>query len=447
MVGSWIVRGIDQGNMGKAQMSGWRAYSADPSQLGGLGQGEHAILPGSASRAPLSLGMVFLLLFTMIVIGRVTEAFPGLESLRLGLVTGGIGLFLWMFSRSSIGEKLPTEIPQVKYVLLLLGLAVVTIPTGIWPGGSFMIVTGGYIKTVLFFVLVIYWCRSLQDVRRMIWACCLGLTAQVVYGLLAGQMVGGRFHAASSTYDPNDLALVLAMFLPLMIYLLSSSGPIAKLVVVGMVATFLYGFILAQSRGGFLALLVIGCLIIFRSRLSRPSKLFLVGITLVVFGALAGSSFWDRIETIWDPKTEYDRTAGGRTWIWKTGLTIMATQPWGVGAGSFVIAEGMSHGGEGKFEAAHNTFLQVGVELGVMGLAVFLLLFVRSLKDLSRIQAGLTSWGKDAGVVALASALEVGIWGFLVGSLFLETAYSPSTYLMVALTVVCARLGRPSVSS
>lgn len=415
-----------------------------------------ATLPGTVSaisapardRAQLSWGMVFLMLFTLVVVGRIQEMTPALASLRLGLVTGGLVGFAWLLAPGSLQDKVPLQIKQVRYVLMLLGLAVITIPVAVWPGHSFEAVTGRYWKAVLLFLMVLYWCRSIQDARRMVWICCLGVVGLVVFGIFTGQTADERFHAGSNSYDPNDLALALVMVLPLLLYLFSVSGPGYKFVLAGMAFVCLYGVVLTRSRGGLLGLLALGALILTRSSLSRASKLVVVAISILVFGTPASTVYWDRIQTMWAPKTEYDRTAGGRIEIWKTGLMLMATHPWGVGIDGFTTAEGLSHGGKGKWSAAHNSFLQVGTELGIAGLAIFLLLLARTIKDLRRIQANVPVTANYSNpVMVLASALEVSLWGFVVGGFFLSQAYNGLLYILLALSVACARLAMPLEAS
>jgi O-antigen ligase len=430
-------------------------------------------------RPPLSMGMVFLLLFVMVFIGRIQEAIPVLAPLRVALITGGLAFLIWLVRPGSIQEKIPIQYRPVKYVLMLLGLGLMTIPISLWPGGSFEAVTQGFSKSVLLFLLVLYWSRSIPDVRRILWACCLSTVGLVVSALLAGRADVERFNV-STTYDPNDLALTLVIAIPLILYLFSASRHgLMRLVLIGMAFVSLYGIMLTQSRGGFLALLVVGGLILWRGKMSRTSKLAAMAFALVVFGIMAGQGFWERIETIWDPKTEYDRTYGGRSELWKTGLKLMAIYPLGTGMNTFTTAEGMTHGGMGKWSAAHNSFLEVGVELGVAGLVIYLLLLMRTFKQLRRIQSlarapdsshgqarkssalgngargkaspgvrPVTDGGSHKGeVAALASALEISLWGFVVGGFLLSFAYSAFLYLLLALSVACVRLQTSLYSS
>jgi hypothetical protein len=253
------------------------------------------------------------------------------------------------------------------------------------------------------------------------------------------------------------------MALPLIVYLYSTSSRRLRIVLGGMVLLCLYGVVLTQSRGGFLALVVAGSLILSRSSLSRSAKMSIVALGIVVFGVLAGTAWKDRIRTMWDPQSEYDQTAGGRTEVWKASLILLATHPWGVGIDNFVTAEGLSHGGTGKWSASHNSFLQIAVELGLVGLVVFFRLLRGAMKTLHQIKMsiqpraptpflrtvaskrptkGTQELDERGHLFQLAEAVEITLWGFIVGGFFLSQAYSAMFYIMLALSLVLARLAQ-----
>ena len=436
----------------------------------------------SRTREAMSWGMVFLTIYTMVAIGRIQEAFQELAILHLGMVFGIMALTAWVAMPGSMADKVPMAVKPVKFVMLLLAISVVTVPIAVWPGGSFDYLTGSYIKTILLFLMVYWLCRSLPDVRRIMWGACLALTVLVLTGVLSGSLarppevvtpvneyeVEKQWQFASKTYDPNDLALVLVMTMPLCLFLWSTAGKMGKGLIISMMLINLYGIVLTQSRGGFLALLVVGGLIMKRSMMSRSQKTAIVVLAVVVFGALAGKAYWDRIETIWNPQTEYDRTAGGRTDIWKTGVMLFVTHPWGVGLNGFNYAEGLSHGGKGKWSSPHNMFIQVAVELGLAGLIVFILLLKHSILQLRGIQrtvdvragprklgarigrtaelptVSFTGQGKDGDdtqqVLLLAASLEICLIGYAVGGFFLSLAYAGLPYAVLAMSLVTARL-------
>src|SRR5581483_1068551 len=290
-------------------------------------------LPPGALSNKLTWGMACLTLYAMVAVGRIQEA---------------ITLLAWLQAPSMLAHKIPTAVKPIKYVLVLVGLSVLTIPIGVWPAHSLEYLTSTYIKTVLLFLFIFTLCRSVQDIQRVMWGCGIGLTVLVINGVASGNLgrpvgiVDEAYEYASKTYDPNDFALVLAMMMPVLLYLLSMTRRmIARLALIAMMLIGMYGIVLTQSRGGFISLLVIGVLILRRSTLTHGQKMAIGAVALIVFGVLAGSSFWERIRTIWDPQDEYDRQAGGRTELWKTGLKLMLTHRWGVGIDGFVYAEGL----------------------------------------------------------------------------------------------------------
>lgn len=440
---------------------------------------------GSAVRFPavskstipstMSLGMVLLLIYAAVSIGRIQELVPFLTPLRPGLLAGGLALLVWIKAPGTWAEKIPTELPEVKSVLILLTLAVITVPVSVWPGNSINFLLNVYLKTILLFLLVIYWCRSLTDVRRLIWVCCVATAALVIPGILSGDHTD-RYQADLLSYDANDLALLFVVALPLILYLFSNSGKLAKCALLGIALLYLYGIVLTQSRGGMLSLIVVGALILWRSRLSRSSKIGTVFVAIFVFGILAGTAWKERISTMLDPQTEYDQTAGGRTDIWKTGLILLATHPWGLGIDGFVTGEGLYHQGLGKWNASHNSFLQIATELGIIGLIVFIRLLTQVMHTLRNVEtlargnieppAGIKAVrrlsvspdtpqllkGGSKELFLLAGALEISMWGFIVGGFFLSQAYSGVLYVMLALSLVCIRLvrqqtGEPGFSS
>lgn len=423
----------------------------------------------------MSFGMALLLMYAAVSIGRIQELLPFLTYLRPGLIAGGLALLAWINAPGTWAEKIPVELPEVKSVMILLALAIITIPVSVWPGNSLNYLLNVYLKTILLFLLVIYWCRSLTDVRRLIWVCCVATAALVIPGLLSGDHTD-RYQANLGSYDANDLALLFVVALPFVLYLFSNAGKVAKFVLLGVTLLYFYGIVLTQSRGGLLALLVVGGLILWRSRLSRSAKIGTVFAAILVFGVLAGTAWKERISTMLDPQTEYDQTAGGRTDIWKTGLILLATHPWGLGIDGFVTAEGLYHEGLGKWSAPHNSFIQIATELGIAGLIVFVRLLMQVMRTLRHVETfaqgriepppaikavrrlSVSSEApqlvKDSSqeLFLLAEALEIALWGFIVGGFFLSHAYSGILYVMLALSLVCIRLvrqqtGEPGYSS
>jgi O-antigen ligase len=240
----------------------------------------------------------------------------------------------------------------------------------------------------------------------------------------------------------------MAVTLPLATAMAISSRRVARWVAWGAVFLGILVIVWTRSRGGFVSLLAVAALITWR----LPTRTWAPKLALAVAGfvaviAFAPASYWERMGTIWGeaPRNANDYDAGGLTearWnVWMTGLGIMFQNPLlGVGAGAYEIAEGLSHGGVGRWEAAHNSFIQIGAELGLVGLGLFLYLIwrgVRNCQVVRRMGRGDREWARYHW---LAFGLEVSLYAFVIAGAALSQAYSVLIYAVIALTVVLRAL-------
>jgi O-antigen ligase len=115
----------------------------------------------------------------------------------------------------------------------------------------------------------------------------------------------------------------------------------------------------------------------------------------------------------------------------------------GVGPNVFSIAEGMSHEGEGKWSAAHNSFVQIGAELGITGLVLFLSMLISSVKSLYSARSRLPVGAPEINFIC---AIEVGFYGYAATGFFLSQGYATLLFLLVGLSVVVANLSRQDVT-
>lgn len=80
---------------------------------------------------------------------------------------------------------------------------------------------------------------------------------------------------------------------------------------------------------------------------------------------------------------------------------------------------------------AHSLYLQLGAELGVLGLAAFLAIFVHQLRELARARRRWMDARPD--LADVATALALGIVGYLSASLFLHLGFQRYLWLLVGL--------------
>jgi O-antigen ligase len=204
------------------------------------------------------------------------------------------------------------------------------------------------------------------------------------------------------------------------------------------------GFVRSGSRGGLIALAVVAAFIVVRySAIPLRWRLRATALGAVVLLAVASDQYWQQMATILSD-TDYNQTEeSGRLQIWRRGVGYMMGQPvFGVGPGNFQVAEGtlspfaerQQYGIGVRWNAAHNSFIQVGAELGIPGLALFVALIATAflaLRRSDRRERALIEQGCAGSPVT--PALTAALLGFVVGSVFLSLAYAEMLYTLLAL--------------
>lgn len=230
-------------------------------------------------------------------------------------------------------------------------------------------------------------------VMWMIWE--LAVTEQRVRGLLAA-FVLGAYIAAFDTFmlfrreagtlrrfsagglDGNDLAMVLALSLPMAWYLgMVLRRPLLRWACRAYLPVAVLGVGLTGSRGGMLATTVALMFIPLSMTRLSPGRLVTALVMLLAAGCLAVAFVPETlIERLATTGTEVEAGRfGGRGKLWKAGLAVVPENPvFGHGIGSFKTAITPRLGSAAQ--VAHNSYVSVLVEQGIVGLALYLGMFV-----------------------------------------------------------------------
>jgi O-antigen ligase len=194
----------------------------------------------------------------------------------------------------------------------------------------------------------------------------------------------GSIRATGTFFNPNFLAAYLtAVATVLLGYLCYSRSPwrrrrgvwtelIQYLIVVAGLVVVLLALVSTGSRGGMLAMLV-GATLVVGLRFGRRGLLVLV----LFFGALLliASPLRDRLQA-----EHVSNPVGYARWhIWHSSLQVMKEEPFGVGLGLYqYLSPRYAFPVEGQItrygklaKTAHNEYLHMGVELGLVSIAIF----------------------------------------------------------------------------
>src|SRR5258706_6345710 len=202
-----------------------------------------------------------------------------------------------------------------------------------------------------------------------------------VYKFLSHQESAYQRYAGAGL-DANDLGLIMALSIPVSYYLLiQTKGWMAwvyrlQLVLAGTT------ILLTASRGATLATLVALAVVpLTQAHLTGRQRIaLLLTVSFFVCGALlfVPATSWERLSTT--PNELAEGTLTGRRVIWAAAWELFREHPFlGVGANAFrlivsrVLTEPIRPDEYGRSPAppAHNTFLSVLVEQGVIGFTLF----------------------------------------------------------------------------
>ncbi len=332
-------------------------------------------------------------------------------------------------------------VPPVRWQMLIVVLGVVTAPLGIWMSGSLNAFLFVYSISLIVFLATIVFLRDRRAMATVLRLLLLTITVIAVYALSDTASTAGRSDRVRLgwTLDPNDLAMLLVAMVPLALYMARRKG-VRSIGWTGVAVLCVVAIIPTQSRGAILGLgaMTMALIALGNSGFKRTLYLILAGIGAVGLFALADAMGADRLSDFSDYQGGESRTA-----IWKRGLVWMSWRPWGYGMDNFPIFFGWLNDRE---RSAHNSFIEIGVELGLLGLLAFVMLWLHTARDLLRQRRhALALRGRVAGAereAALATMILAAMAGTAGCGFFLSKAYAGITLFIQALGIATL-LGYP----
>jgi hypothetical protein len=396
---------------------------------------------------------------------RLPEVFPVFEVPRGPMILmlvflGMLGLAVPQDAWSLIWKKSGA----LRCVGALLGLAVATAEIGIWPTNSFTFIKENYIISVAIFVICMVFLRDRKNFRIAITVYVLCVAA-VSYNVVrtydpnsvvlnddgdpvAPEIVAARpelrrLQIVGEGLDSNDFGAILVSTFPLALWL--SVGSFKRRVFwTGIAVLLVMAVTPTQSRGAELGFAAAAAVVVSVGAKGwrRWLSFALVAGCIAVFvmmaaGIGAAARFSDFGED------DYNLSNEGRWFFWKQGFVWMLKRPWGYGIENFPTYFGIMNGPE---RAAHSSWVQYGMELGVTGITIFVVLcvwLVRSLRKHQRRAAALADvmpQAKDEQV--LGGHMLALLAGVLVTGSFLSNAYYPLMYMALGLAAAVL-LGSP----
>ena len=368
---------------------------------------------------------------------------------NLQLVTLG-GILTTVFSFPVLLGRLPfiwKRVPQMKVALaFFMGLLFSILSQG-WLTGVWSVVQE-FGRVLFFFFLILILVDNVRNFKIFLWSillCIIWLSIHAILQHHTGYGFGhqaplNRLHrdmgdtrvwvqqaiAFGTFEDPNDLCTCLVVAIPLFYVLFkTSSNPIQQMISLVGVSLTSYGVYCTNSRGGVVA--VFGMLVSYVLTRIKGFRRYIVaafGVTAVTI--LAPSRFSGNI-------VGHDRAV-----LWGDGVAMFKDNPvFGVGYKTFTDYSS-------DHLQAHNTYIHVLAELGLVGyLPLFLLIYLTVVLLRRTINEVKTISNQD---YQLLTGIYSSCIGYMTALYFVSREYEHFFYLMMALpttatVIYCDRYG------
>jgi len=288
---------------------------------------------------------------------------------------------------------------------------------------------------------------SERSFRAIVWAYLAGSLLTAGYSILSGSYAAasGRL---SGLFDPNTFAAELIPAICISALLLVTPRRARVRAVAGLVlGVDLLAFALTQSRGGLVGLgVALGAAIILGGR-ARPR--LVVGILLLL--AIAGSYYVEYAPAKVKSRLSNVSAQGssGRSDEWNIAIRMFGDHPiLGVGLGNYQAIEPdyaarsidlqfVNYVVQDRL-VAHNTYLEIAAELGLIGLAAFLGILGFTLVRATGALAQLERAGSD--LEFYGRGLVIGMFGLLTAYTFFSAQYEKQLWLLLGLLAALSTL-------
>ena len=386
-----------------------------------------------------------LLAFTVVLLLAPQDFITALAPLHLGLLTAMVAITTYLVDRLVHGRALTRVTPEIVAIGCLVAWALITLPWSYWPGGSLSFLLNEYFKTLAIFWLL---CNVVSTRSRLLTAVrTLALLAVPLAAFGVHEYLAGRFldegavrriqsYDAPLTSNPNDLALMLNLILPLTVALfLACRTTRARLFFLGCAGLDALAVILTFSRAGFICLATTS-VVYFTKLVRRPERAWALGALCCVLAAVPflPAGYLDRLSTITHIEADPTGSAQERRDDTLAAIRLVAMNPIiGAGAGMNILALNELRGATWK--KVHNVYLEYATDLGVPGLILFLVVLAGSVRTAALVARRARKTPALRDLFLIAEGIEVALVAFAIAAVFHPVAYHFYFYYMAGLAL------------
>jgi O-antigen ligase len=281
--------------------------------------------------------------------------------------------------------------------------------------------------------------REIKKIRLMLWIIVISIFFICLQTILSYLGIG---RAGGTGYGPNEFAIAILPFIAVTFYMsLTERNGILKLILIGITAAVFFALLSTVSRGGIIGLAGMLLILILKSK-KRIVTIISVCILAFIFTNTMPQNLRERFS-----KTQVTANARGtgdgdidsttrRYYLAQAGWRIFLNHPvFGIGIGNYYY--------ENRFYApvhpgrAHNMYLEIMAELGLIGILLFLGIIFHTFKSLNRIIKANNIFS------GYARGFYIGLVGFLIAGIFLHAQQDRILWFLIFMSAALENIAFP----
>jgi O-antigen ligase len=385
-----------------------------------------------------------LFLFTLILYARPAEFYPSALTASIALLIGIATLGFFVPTQLSLEGTLTARPREINLVLLFCLTGLLSVPFAINREEAWVEFSGTFIRCIVIFVVIVNVVRTEARLKGLIFLAMVAgiwLSAEAINDYRLGLMTVEGYRAAGRGTgifgNTNDMALHLVTILPISLALmLGSKGAARRLLYGACAAVMISAIVLSYSRGAFIGMLIVFLFIAWKLSSSRRLEIVFAVLGLAgVIVLLAPDRYGSRLLSIFIPSLDAEGSADSRRGELFRSIYVALRHPLlGIGMGNYQPE--MSY----KGLVTHNSYTQVGAEMGMTALACYVMFILTPLKKLGQIARETFETRRNSRFYYLALGLQASLIAYLISSFFLSVAYVWYVYYLVGYAVCLRRL-------
>jgi hypothetical protein len=219
-----------------------------------------------ASSGKLCFGL--LLLFIVSLYALPAQMFPALAALHPAQVIAVSALLLLVIEKMTLHQSFVLVWPEGYLLLAFIGAAVLSTFSAFWPLRAYEAAVD-LMRILVAYLLIVNTVVSEKRLRLFLFAMIIGALFPAVgtlNGYLRGDLIEGRAHWIGIFGNPNELAYILVMVVPLAVVMASRARNSLRILLWAAIALYVTAIYLTQSRGSLIGLVGVMILLAIRQR-------------------------------------------------------------------------------------------------------------------------------------------------------------------------------------